>query len=601
MPSFTEVFERARMCQRSGKLRQAVELCRQVVKAEPYHAEAWHLLATTWQALGNAKEACEGYKQALRLRPESADLHCGLGVALAESRRLEEAITHFRQAIQARPGHAPAHLNLGVALAQQGKPQEAIGSLEEALRKNPKYADAHYNLGNVLRDLRRKEEAVEHYRQAIALRPGHVGAYNNLGLTLTEMGKHAAAMVFLQQATRLDPKGKEAFNNLGLACAGLGDFQKAVECYEEALCLDAAYPEAHANLGSAYQEQGRLEEALACYEVALWLEPGRASAQYNRALSWLKAGNYEKGWPAYEWRWRRPTMPPRPFQQPRWDGSSLEGKTILLWCEQGLGDTIQFVRYAKLVQERGGKVVLECPGSLVDLLATCPGVERAVAEGEALPEFDMQAPLMSLPGLVGTTLETVPAEVPYLSVEAKLVEWWGRRLGGKDFKVGLVWQGNSRHPWDRWRSIPLGRFAPLAEVPGVKLVALQQGTGADQVGVVKERFKVEELREGPGGGERSFADTAAVMRNLDLVVSVDSSPAHLAGALGVPVWVAVAAVSDWRWMVVREDTPWYPTMRLFRQESLGAWGEVFASMARELQGMAAGGQRTRARLRRPVA
>jgi hypothetical protein len=335
--------------------------------------------------------------------------------------------------------------------------------------------------------------------------------------------------------------------------------------------------------------------------VALWQEPGRASAEYNRALCWLKAGNYEKGWPAYEWRWRRPTMPPRPFRQPRWDGSPLEGKTILLWCEQGLGDAIHFVRYAKQVQERGGKVVLECPGSLVELLATCPGGEKVVAEGESLPDFDVQAPLMSLPGLVGTRLETVPAEVPYLSVESELVDWWGRRLGSKDFKVGLVWQGNPRHPWDGWRSIPLALFAPLAGVPGVRLVALQQGAGAEQVEGLKGRFQVEELGDGPEGKDRSFADTAAVMRNLDLVVSVDSSPAHLAGALGVPVWVAVAAVSDWRWMVGREDTPWYPTMRLFRQERLGDWGEAMASMARELQGMASGGQRARARLRRPVA
>jgi tetratricopeptide (TPR) repeat protein len=613
---FLEVFERGRACHRAGDLRQAAELYRRVVQAEPQHADAWQLLASALQGLGELPAAADAYARALRLRPDAADLHVGLGlslggqgrrgealecfrqalrvqpghaeallhlgVALAEAGRLEEAVAHLRQAVGSRPELAAGHHNLGVALAQQGQREEAVRCLEEALRRKPDYAEGHYNLGGVLRDLGKKEEACGHYREAIALRPGYAGAYNNLGLTLTELGRHAEALVLLGQAVRLEPEGKEGHNNLGLAHAGLGDFDKAQGCYEEALRLDPGYAEAHANLGSAFKERGRPEEALACYQVALWHQPGLASAHYNRALAWLQKGDYAKGWPEYEWRWKRPGTPVRPFRQPRWDGSPLGGRTILLWCEQGLGDAIQFVRYAKMVKARGGRVVLECPPGLERLFTSCPGVDRVVAEGQALPDFDVQVPLMSLPAVFGTTLEAVPAEVPYLAAEPARVEAWKERLAGvKGFRVGVVWQGNPRFAWDSFRSFPLAALEPLAKVEDVRLVSLQKGPGAEEVRSRRGRFEVLEFGEDLDG-DGAFLDTAALMRNLDLVVSADTAAAHLAGALGVPGWVAVSAVADWRWLVGREDTPWYPSMRLFRQQRTGGWDEVFGHMAREL-------------------
>jgi tetratricopeptide (TPR) repeat protein len=611
-------FERARACHRSGDLRQARDLYRQVVTGEAYHAEAWHLLATCHHGLGEIKEAVEAYGQALRLRPASPELHCGLGSALAAAGRRDAALEHFQQALRLEPGHvealmamgvllgeagrpaealpvlqqvvqarpdvAQAHHNLGVALAQLGRTEEAANCLQEAVRVQPNYADAHCHLGNLLRDLRRLPEAEEHYRTCIAQRPDHAAAYINLGLSLTETGRHTEAMVLLRQATRLSPKSKEAWNNLGLAYSGRGEFVQARSCYEEALRLASDYTEAHVNLGSAWKEEGHLDEALACYQVALWYRPELPSAHYNRALTLLQAGDYERGWPAYEWRWRRPTMPPRPFVQPRWDGSSLEGKTILLWCEQGLGDAIQFVRYAPLVKERGGRVVLECPANLVSVLQTCPGVDVIVAEGVPPPDFDVQAPLLSLPALFSTTLASVPGTVPYLFPDQKLVEAWREKLGRAEGNVliGVVWQGNPRHGWDHWRSFPLTALAPVAAVPGVRLVSLQQGPGVEQLRSLGGRFQVLDLGDDldRGGG---FADTAAVMANLDVVVTADTAAAHLAGALGVPTWLALAAVADWRWLLGREDTPWYPTMRLFRQQGLNRWGDVFERMAAELQ------------------
>jgi hypothetical protein len=251
-----------------------------------------------------------------------------------------------------------------------------------------------------------------------------------------------------------------------------------------------------------------------------------------------------------------------------------------LWCEQGLGDSIQFVRYAPLVKERDGAVVVECPGKLARLFRTCAGIDRLVAEGEPLPAFDVQAPLLSLPGLLGTTLATVLAAVPYLAADLALVERWRQELSGVGgFKVGICWQGNPRHPWDRHRSLPLEEFAPLAEVPGVRLVSLQQGAGAEQLRALAGRFPVVELPPALDGTAGDFADAAAVLRCLDLVVSADTAAAHLAGTLGVPAWVALSAIADWRWRVRRKDSPWYPTLRLFRQERLGAWGPVFARMA----------------------
>jgi hypothetical protein len=318
--------------------------------------------------------------------------------------------------------------------------------------------------------------------------------------------------------------------------------------------------------------------------VALWYRPEQASAHYNRSLALLQGGDYEHGWPAYEWRWKRPTMPPRPFSQPRWDGSRLDGKSILLWCEQGLGDAIQFVRYGIQVKERGGNVFLECPVNLLSVLRTCPCLDIIVGEGLPSPDFDVQAPLLSLPALCGTTLENVPATVPYLFADEKLVEAWREKLGRAEGNVliGVVWQGNPRHGWDHWRSFPLTALAPLAAVPGVRLISLQQGPGVEQLRSLRGRFQVQDLGKDldRGGG---FADTAAVMANLDLVVTADTAAAHLAGALGVPTWLALAAVADWRWMLGREDTPWYPTMHLFRQRRLNDWADVFEHMAAELQ------------------
>jgi hypothetical protein len=327
-----------------------------------------------------------------------------------------------------------------------------------------------------------------------------------------------------------------------------------------------------------------MAEALSGYELSLWHDPDSATAHWNRALTWLQAGNYERGWPEYEWRWRRKRSRPREFARPRWEGGPLGGRTVLLRCEQGLGDAIQFVRYAPLVRERGGPVVLECPRRLLSLFSRCEGIDRLVAEGDPLPAFDVQAPLMSLPALLGTTLATVPARVPYLSADPALVEQWGARVAPlPGFRVGITWQGNPRHKWDAHRSIRLASFASLARLEGIHLVSLQREHGTEQLRSLAGRFSVTDLAREPAASPGDFAETAALLEHLDLVVTVDTATAHLAGALGVPVWVALSTISDWRWLLDRDDSPWYPTMRLFRQRRQGDWDDVFARMADELR------------------
>jgi tetratricopeptide (TPR) repeat protein len=504
------------------------------------------------------------------------------GLRLAEQGRTAEAVAVFEQAAQAQPRSARARHNLGIALAQLGRHAEAVAALEEALRLRPDYAEACFNLGNALRELGRADEAIARFRQALQLRSDHANAANNLGLTLTEAGRAAEAVEPLRQAVALQPGMKEGQNNLGLAYADLGRFAEAEACYQTALRLDPGYVEAHTNLGSACKEQGRLEEGLVCYQQALWLEPESPVAHYNRALAWLQQGDYERGWLEYEWRWRRRQARPRHTSQPRWEGSPLAGRTILLWREQGLGDTIQFVRYAALVSRQGGRVVVECPACLVPLLSRCPGIDVLVTENQPLPQLDVQAPLLSLPALLKTTLASVPALVPYLHAEPERVTAWRTRLGARRaFRVGVVWQGNPYFRGDRHRSFPLASLAPLAAVEGVQLVSLQKEHGLEQLRA-ERGFPITVL-EGLDASGGAFVDTAAVMRCLDLVVTADTAAAHVAGALGVPVWLALSRAPDWRWGLSGETTPWYPSMRLFRQGQLGDWRSVFASMATALR------------------
>jgi predicted O-linked N-acetylglucosamine transferase (SPINDLY family) len=576
---------------RQGKSAEAVASYRRALSLKPDYVEAHCNLGAALQAQGHWDEAIACYREALRLRPEYAEAHSNLGLAYRELGRLDEALACYDAALRLNPGNAGDHNDRGNVLHQLGRPHEAEASYREALRLCPHYADAHHNLGAARVAQGRPEEAVACYEQALRLRPQHAETRSNLGLAYLALGRLDEALACCDAAIRLNTDYAGAHNNRGIVLHEQGRLDEAEASYREARRLRPADADAHSNLGRTLQAQGRLDEAIACYREALRLRPQHADAHLNRATAWLLIGNFEQGWPEFEWRWKsRNDIPPRNFLQPLWDDSPQNGRTILLHAEQGFGDTFQFIRYAPLVKQRGGTIIVECQAALVRLLARCPGIDRLVAAGSSLPDFDVHAPLLSLPGLLGTTLATVPAAIPYLFADEQLVEHWRCQLKTfQSFKVGIFWQGNTKYREDKWRSIPLSEFAPLARLEGVQLFSLQKGPGTEQLHRLADRFSVVDL--GPKLDEASgaFMDTAAVMKNLDLVITSDSSVAHLAGALGVPVWVALPVMPDWRWLLDREDSPWYPTMRLFRQTQRGNWDDVFQRLAAALQQVLATG------------
>ena len=426
----------------------------------------------------------------------------------------------------------------------------------------------------------RLDQAITSYEQVLGLDPNHVEALNNLGVALHSQGKIESALDCLQRAARLEPDYADAHSNLGNVLQEQGKLDEAVASYRQALRLEPAYFDALNNLGNTLRAQGKLAESAAAYERALHVKPDNPQVRMSRALCWLQMGDFERGWAEYEWRLNCKEFSIPAFRHPRWDGSPLQGRPILLYADHGLGDSIQFIRYAPMVKARGGRVIVACQAPLARLMATCPGVDQVVAEGSLLPDFAFYAPLMSLPRIFGTSLASIPAQVPYLAAETALVEQWHRELGqGGGFRIGIAWQGNPRYLRDRQRSFRLGQLEPLAHFAGVRLFSIQKGFGIEQIAELDGRFAVTDI----GSRFTDFMDTAAVMREIDLVITLDSSLAHLAGALGAPAWVAIPIAADWRWLTEREDSPWYPTMRLFRQKRWGDWDEVFERMAGELE------------------
>jgi tetratricopeptide (TPR) repeat protein len=567
----------------SGQVRAAEQLYRQILAAEPRHVDALNLLGAACLNLGQTSEAIGHLQKATQFGPNYSSAHDNLGVALASAGRFHEAASCFRRALELNPNNASTMVNLGSALSKQGLIQEAAAAYFDAVRMQPGSAPAHYELGNTLAKLNRMDAAVASLREAIRLRPKYSEAWNNLGNLLNKLGQLAEAERCFRQAIAIKPNYSRALANLGVALTEQGRLDEAVATLEHLVQIDPTFAEGHNNLGVARMKQGRLDEALADFETSLRLKPDYAEAPKNRAIAWLQQGDYARGWPAFESRWQSKEYPKYSFNAPVWDGSPLAGRTILLHAEQGLGDTMQFVRYAPLVQQRGGRVIVQAQRPLLPLLSRSTGIDQLIAPDEPIPAIDCYASLMSLPALLGTTMETVPHEVPYLATDPLLVEKWKRELAAIDaFKVAIAWQGNPDYRGDHLRSIPLREFAPLAAVSQVRLLSLQRGHGAEQLAEPLLAFNVQTFDE---DFDRSgaFLDTAAVMQAVDLVVTSDTAIAHLAGALGVPVWVPLPYSPDWRWMLERSDSPWYPTMRLFRQKTVGRWDNVFAEIADALR------------------
>ena len=461
------------------------------------------------------------------------------GMAAHRQGRLDEAITAYRRAIAVAPSFAEALNALGIALQQRGDLSGAITSYRAALAAKPDYASACGNLGAALFTLGDVAAALDWYRRAIELRPDHADAHYNLGKALHEQGDPVQARDSYRRATEFDPGHVSAWNNLGIALRDLGRPDEAVEAYRRALAL----------------------------------RPDAAEIRYNQSMALLEGGRFAEGWPEYEARFAAGDVPAREFARPRWRGEDIAGKTLLVWAEQGFGDSLLFARCVGLLAGRGARVVFEVQPHLARLMGDLAGADLVIAAGESLPPFDLQVPLLSLPGLLGIRLDTIPAASPYLAADPTLAETWRRRLAETSdgrLKIGLAWAGNPRQKNNVNRSLPPAELAGLLALPAT-FYSLQQGDAAMALNR-SGAGRVVDL----GPHLTDFAETAAALAGLDLIVSVDTAVAHLAGALGCPTWTLLAFAPDWRWLRDRTDSPWYPTMRLFRQDQPRDWVPVVA-------------------------
>ena len=549
---------------------------------DPLNLALWRQLADLCRDSGDATGAISAFAACLKIEPDNAETLNQLGISLANAGRTTQAIDVFHSAIKCSPSFAQVHYNLGVALVQSDRLDDAESSFRIAVELRPEYSEGFLGLGNVQYTLGKNQEAIASFREAIRLCPIAPDPLNSLGLALIKDKRASEATVFLRQAIRLKQDFEGAYNNLGLALSDEGRYREAEQAFESALQLNPKSAEAFANLGNLFKEEGRLNASLICYDMAIAYSPSCVSARWNRSLALLQNGEFEAGWREYEWRWARTALSHRrPFFQPEWDGKALQGRTCLVYCEQGLGDVLQFIRYTEELKKIGAIVVLETPSPLVGIAATCRWVDQVVCEGEKLPSFDVHLPIMSLPRLLGTRQETIPATIPYLFPHPDRVGYWKTLLAKiPGLKVGIAWQGNPHHQWDRHRSVQLSRFAALAEIQGVSLISLQRGPGTEQLGDVA--FPIHSILDSNILDSECLLDTAAIMKSIDLVITVDTATAHLAGAVGASTWLLLSTLVDWRWLLAVDTSPWYPTMRLFRQELRGEWSGPFNRISKEL-------------------
>ena len=546
---------------------ELAEACyRKILKVDPTSSEARQMLRLLGAEAGLDQASTPSLNATLTDDPGT--LNNRAGSYLAEG-KIQPAIDCFRRVVELRPDSAQAHQHLGGALERLGDLQAAANSYQRAVALQPDSPDLYCHLARVLFQGGAPQSAAELYQRALALDPKRYEIYNDLGLVLTNLGNFGAAIEAFRRSLRLNPRSAKTIASLGYLFECKGDLISAADAYRDAIKLDPELVAAYGDLGFVLYGLGELAEAADCFHRLRALRPDSAEATANLGLIHLLQGDLSLGWAEYESREKVGIGDDRRLVQRRWKGEAFGGERILLYAEQGLGDTLQFVRYVPLVAARGGQIVLEVQPELRRLLAGTDGASYVVSRGETLPEFTWQCPLVSLPLAFGTELNTIPAKVPYVCPDPPQVAAWQKRLQGNTRRIGLAWDGNPSMHRDRLRSIPLEQLVPLMNVPCTTFYSLQLGPGREQVIQIPDARIVDLAAD-----LKDFADTAAIVANLDLVISVDTSVAHLAGAMGKPVWILLNKGCDWRWLLEREDSPWYPTARLFRQTTAGEWQEV---------------------------
>jgi tetratricopeptide (TPR) repeat protein len=614
-----------------GDLPRAISSYRQAIALDSNHAEALHSLATSLADKGDFVEAESHFLKLLGLQPQHADAHYNFGNAKLNQGEVTSAIACYQKAIALQPYCAAYHFNLAHALQRLGRLEQAAHEFQRAARIAPDDFDATYNLGIVLHELKEFAHAADAFRHALALKPDLPQAMSNLAAALQGLDDYDGAADLLLRALELDANFAEAHGNWGGHLWRQGELAGAKRSCLRAIELNPNLPGAHGNLGHVLFDEADYGGALEAYDQSLALKPDAVTkattssprrwnrgdlinafvachrdgadlttAEYRRALATksncvellyyvgllhLLHGDFAAGWHNYEYRWQTKVLrnARRDFSQPQWLGQPIDRARILLHAEQGLGDTLQFLRYVPMVAARGAKVILEVPSELRRLAEhALGGVVQIVTRRSRLPDFDWHSPLMSLPLVFHTDLASIPAQVPYLKADPQLTAEFAQHFVSPHktgLRVGLVWSGSPRHTRDPQRSIPLAQLASLIEIRGATFYSLQKGPTAKDLLNMPIDINLIDL----SGYLNDFADTAAALANLDLLVTVDTAVAHLAGALGKPVWILLTHNPDWRWLLDREDSPWYPTARLFRQNVPGDWASVIDCVNCELQ------------------
>ena len=629
-----------------GQSEHGMELLRQSLALEPRQPLAHRDLGNALQQSGRLEEAVASYDRALVLKPDLADVHNNRGIVLAALQRPHEALASYGRAIALKPDYAQAYNNRGTVLSAQkrgaealadfskaialdsgyakafdnragvlaelgrhaealqdhdraiachpegaeshdkrggvllslGRAQDALESYDRAIARDTRLATAHDGRGTALAMLGRPREALESHDRALALDPASAVAHNNRGAALANLQRPVDALAAHDRALALDPSFAAALSNRGAALALLGRLEEGLESLERAITLKPDLVQAYTNRGNFLTDLKRYDEALASFDRAIAVNPQSAEAHFGKSQVLLVRGQLEKAWPPYEWRKRR--VAEDAFHaggRPVWTGKEdIAGKTVFIEAEQGLGDTIQFCRYAPMVADKGAHVILAAQASLARLLQSLDPRVEIVAVPKLPSAFDYHIALLSLPLAFGTTLETIPATIPYLRAEPERVAQMRARIGNHGFKIGVCWQGSYSRGG---RSFPLHCLEGIARLPGVRLISLQTGSGLEQLEDLPDGMVVEKP---DGNFPGDFLDTAAAMKAMDLVISCDTSVVHLAGALGRPVWLALRHAPDWRWLVDREDNPWYPGLRIFRQPAFGNWAGLFAEIETRL-------------------
>jgi tetratricopeptide (TPR) repeat protein len=605
------MLEQAIQLHQTGRLTEAEAAYQRILAGQPQNADALHLLGVVHLQTGRTESGIELIRRALAIQPDNPMFNNNLGKALVDAkqyeeaaercrravsaapqyvdalnnlgnalrglRRYDDAIATFNRALQMQPSYPPLYNNLGAALRDAGKKLEAVAFFQRATAIAPQFAEAHHHLGGVLNELKRYDEAVNAFLRALQFRPDFPETHSCLGDAYFHLKKYDEARNCFERALQLDPNYADALLGKGTLLHFDENIDEAFKYFRRAIAIKPDYAAAHYSLGVALLGIGKVSEALESYKKSQACDPEYPEAHYGLAMANLLQGDLEAGWPEYEWRWKVESCVsmPRQFNQPQWDGSPLNGKTILLHAEQGFGDSIQFVRYVPMVAERGGRVIVEAPRPLLRLFSSTFPQLTWIETGAALPAFDVQCPMLSLPLAFKTTTATIPQKVPYLTApESDVAYWRGMLSQTRRPRIGFTWAGNRNYKNDRNRSIAFETMSEMLKCGVGQFVSLQKGEPPipAELSVIDHTPSLNDL-----------AATAGLISTLDLVVSVDTAIGHLAGALGKPVWILLPRFPDWRWLTEGTESRWYPTARLFRQRALGTWPAVLAEVIEALR------------------